>query len=325
MSKDKETLDSREILFIFDSRDCCPNGEREVGNQGPRIDSISNRAMVTDLCLKRIIRDYFMYLDNKNDKILVRQTIEYGDNQEISIDQRFIEDLGVEESRIKKMSTNELRTLVSDTFIDHRLFGSMLILSNEFIATTGCVQFENSLSMNIPSVIQTSISSTLASESGKGAGSLGLSSVLDYGVFCVHGIVNKRLSELSSASEEDGRKLFEAMWNGVKALNTRTKFQMLPRGLISVIPKDTRFRIPHVNQSIRLADEQGKNFYECIFNLDELFKLLLKYQDRIKKIDYFFDPGFNMEVNSVIFNSFTKALKKSNISIPTAQFQGNFS
>lgn len=315
MSKTNTNLKTREILFIFDSRDCCPNGEREPGNEGPRIDSISNRTLMTDACFKRIIRDYFMYLDKAGNKIMVRQKLDYNDDDHIEMDEKFLNDLGVSESELKDMDTNELESLITATFIDYRLFGSMFETSKSLIRRTGCVQFEHSLSLNIPSLIQMSISSSMASESGKGAGALGSTTILDYAIFATHAVMNERLAKISGATEEDASSLFKAIWDGVKALNTRTKFQMLPRGLIAIVPKDSRLKISGISSSIKLKEMNCKSFYECDLQLDAFVELVGQFADRIETIEYHLGPNFKFTIDGKEYDDLATALNSQNISV----------
>jgi Cas7 group CRISPR-associated protein Csh2 len=70
----RNILNSRQILFLFDARDCNPNGERETGMEGPRIDPLSGRALITDVCFKFNIRNYFIKTyDSIKDNVLMRR------------------------------------------------------------------------------------------------------------------------------------------------------------------------------------------------------------------------------------------------------------
>jgi len=305
-----EIMKSRDLLFIFDARDCNPNAERLSGMEGPRIDPLTNKAILSDVCLKRMIRDYFLKtFDLETDKILVRQAFVYTYDGQIPMKKTFIKDLGYNKEQLKKKSREELIDLIKSRFIDHRLFGSIFQVKRELFQTTGPVQFENSFSLNIPEILKFSITSTLASETGKGAGAIGKYYVLNYAIFLVHGIIKESLAKHSGATEEDIIKLYKGMWEGIKSKITRTKFQQLPRLLISIVPKDFRFQIPHLKNTIVLKKENPKNFEDCILNLNYFIEKIEKYKDQIHKIEYLADPELSYEYKENKYMNFENIKK----------------
>ncbi|TXT64762.1 MAG: putative CRISPR-associated protein, Csh2 family [Promethearchaeota archaeon] len=313
-----EYLNSRQILFLFDARDCNPNGERETGFQGPRIDSHSRRAIITDVSFKYMIRRHFLNKDKtQKNNILMRQSFKYKNGKEIPIKQNLMDIFDVSKKRLKNMSRKELIKLIETRFIDHRLFGSMFYVHRDLHATTGPVQFQNTLSLNIPRIIRIPITSTLASEAGKGAGSMGRYSIIDYAIFPVYGIIKKSLSKYSGAQEEDYPNLLNAMWNGIKSHNTRTKFQQLPRLLLSICPKDPRLQIPNIKNSIKLLDNNSSNFKECCFEIGGLIEIIQKYGDEIFKIGYKEDKEITYYYEGEEFSSIknTKKFVKSSLEL----------
>ena len=74
---------SREFLLVFDARDCVPNGDREPGIGGPRVDSQSGKAIITDVCIKRTIRNYFLKINLSGVKIMARQGLEFSESDVI--------------------------------------------------------------------------------------------------------------------------------------------------------------------------------------------------------------------------------------------------
>lgn len=306
----KNIMKSRDLLFIFDARDCNPNAERLSGMEGPRIDPFTNKALISDVCLKRMIRDYFLKtLDSDTDNVLVRQAFVYTSDGQVPMKKTLLKDLGYNKDELKEKTREELINLIQNRFIDHRLFGSIFYVQRELFQTTGPIQFENSFSLNIPEVLKFSITSTLASESGKGAGSIGKYYALDYAIFLVHGISKESLAKLSGATEQDAIKLYKGMWEGIKSKTTRTKFQQLPRLLISVIPKDFRLQIPHLKDSITLQKKEPKCFKDCVLNLDLFLEKIEKFKEQIDKIEYIADPDLSYENNTTEFTDFEEIRK----------------
>jgi CRISPR-associated protein Csh2 len=302
-------MKSRDILFIFDARDCIPNGERETGAEGPRIDAFSNKTIISDVCLKRTIRDYFLIKGDEVDNILVRQKFEYSDIGRISMKKTLIEDIGIKKDTLKEMDENKLYDAIKTKFIDHRLFGSIFYLNRELTTTTGAVQFENTLSYNEPNVIEFAITSTIASESGKGAGAMGRSYIIDYAIFPVHGIAKESLSKISGASELDIIKLFDALWNGIKSRITRTKFQQSPRLIISLVMKDHRLQIPKFKSSISLVNQNVSSFENCEFEITEFVELVKNFNDQIEMIEFREDPFVKYRYKEDNLDSINKIVK----------------
>lgn len=279
---------SRELFFVFDARDCVPNGERMPGFTGPRIDPLTRRSLISDISFKRMIRDYLLTYQDENNRVMVRQEFKYSKTEgRIAMKNIFLDDLTDNgKIDISKMDTEKLLNIIKENFIDHRLFGSIFYLNQELKATTGPIQFENTYSYNKPNIIDLRISSTLASESGKDAGSLGNSVILDYAVFPVHGISKESLSKISGATENDIKKLFDSMWNGLLLQNTRTKIQQMPRLLVSVIMKDARTHMPEFKDAILLVDNNVSCFDDCVFDLTNFRTLVEIFSDKIDAIEY---------------------------------------
>jgi CRISPR-associated protein Csh2 len=316
MNLNNEPLKSRNILFIYDSRDCNPNGERETGFEGPRIDPLTSKAIVSDVSLKRTMRDYFLNsCSGSSDKIMLRQKFEYNKEGRISIQQSLLNDIQKTEKELNELPFNEIKKEIEEHFIDQRLFGSMLLIKNQFVGTTGPVQFENSLSFNIPKVYGLPITTNLASEKGKGAGSMGKYSFLNYAIFPVHGIVKQSLSEKSGAKEKDSLKLFESMWEGVKSITTRTKFQQMPRLLISIIYKDYRFQNNGLKSSIDLTKRNVSCFNDCIFIIDSFIEQIKKYEKEITKIEYKEDKDTKYQFKGEEFKRIKDIFDSLNINI----------
>ncbi|MHA1370318.1 MAG: CRISPR-associated protein [Promethearchaeota archaeon] len=307
----QEIMKSREILFIFDARDCNPNGERQAGILGPRIDPDTGKVIITDVCLKRTLRTYFInFHDNKNDNIYSVRKVPYINGKEIPLSQLFLKQLGLTDKEVKMIKgENELYQYFIKHFLDHRLFGSIFTIRKKQFAVTGPVQFENSFSMNIPKIQEITITSTLASEKEKGAGSIGKYSILKYAVFLVHGIVKQSLAKKSGGTEKDIEKLYDGLWNSLKSLITRSKIQQMSRLIIGLVMKDPRKQIMAIKNSIELTSDKVIGFNECVFKMDDFISLIEKHKKEIEIIEYKEDPNIIFRFKDQIFHSITNINK----------------
>lgn len=308
----EEIAKSREILFIFDSRDSNPNGERDPHIQGPRIDPKTGYAIVSDLRIKRTIRDYLIKNGYGNDnKVMSRRSLAYDNRTEISEKDRIIKDFNTSENELKRKNDQELYDLIADTYIDHRLFGSLTKISNDLHGTTGPVQFEVSFSLNIPRVICLPITASLSSESSKSAGAMGKSYFLDYAIFPVHGILKNSLAKISKATEIDVNKLFRGLWDGTKSLNTRSKFGQMPRLLISLIMKKPGYQLSGIKHvfSGSSVKENCSTIEDIDIKLDRLGEYIEQYKEKIEAIEYKEDISLNLHFQDKVLNSISDLAK----------------
>jgi CRISPR-associated protein Cas7/Csh2 subtype I-B len=304
---------SRQILFLYDCRDGNPNGERDSVLSGPRIDPYNKKAMVSDLCLKRIVRDYFQdkYPKDTDKRILVQNELRYSESESVELKDIFLNDLGKNEDEIASLNFDQKKSLLSSRFIDHRLFGSLLRVDKALYSTTGATQFEIAHSLNIPYIISPTITSTIASEAGKGAGALGKTHILNYALIAFNGIIKNSLAKLSGMNEGDVLLLFEALWNGILAKTTRTKPQLLPRLLISIISKEPNFQLPLLTKYIENENINAKNFLEISLNMEKFVNLISQFIDQIECIEYRMDPEIQLIYKGKNYNSFAEIVQKS--------------
>ena len=111
----KATLKSRnEFLFLYDIKNGNPNGDPDENR--PRIDDVTKHCYVTDVRLKRFIRDYLIQTEGE-DFILVTKlgtrTVNLTDRVKDSLEQN-------------KLEGKELLNSMLDRFVDLRMFGSPL-------------------------------------------------------------------------------------------------------------------------------------------------------------------------------------------------------
>lgn len=300
---------SRELIFLFDAKDCNPNGERDTHASGPRIDGETGRAIVTDLRIKRFVRDYFLKTsDSNNEKILVKRDFIYKQNEVKHFKDVFIDDLPFDEEKIKDLNEKQIYDSLAETFIDHRLFGHLFEVSNNLYGITGPVQFETTFSLNKPSIIPITITSELSSESTKGAGAMGQYHILNYAIFPVRGIVKYSLARISKATESDIRRLYDGLWDGLKTLNTRSKIGQTPRLLLSFVMKKPGYQIPRIRSIFDdyRVNEKLEDIQDVSFDL-ERFKILIgNFGNKIEYIEYREDPVLKFVIGKTEIHSITE-------------------
>ncbi|MHA1339370.1 MAG: type I-B CRISPR-associated protein Cas7/Csh2 [Promethearchaeota archaeon] len=295
-----------ELVYIYDVRDANPNGDPENANM-PRIDEETGENIVTDVRLKRTIRDYWI---SKGKKVLIQAVMDK-EGHRLSMEDlvlRFLNKKKIE----KKEAENYRKKLYEDlpkNYIDIRTFGGTIPLTNANISITGPVQFGLGRSINIPEIKSITITTTLASKSGeKGQGTFGEYHIVDYSLIRFHGLINEIAAKETKFSNDDFKDLLIAMWEGTQQLNTRSKFNHSPRLCIAVVMDEEKQHIGDLDLAFKLYDETTpKSIEQVKLEVSELINKISDYKDAISQIKLRLDPKLTIvDETGTIVNLETK-------------------
>ena len=260
-----------ELLFLWDAKMTNPNGDM-LNDNAPRYDEVDRKAIVSDVRVKRTIRD-----DLQNRK---KETIFVNNPEEIiSAETRFKE---IEKQSGKKDKEAFL------SCIDNRLFGGVAPKSN--IQIIGAVQFSWAKSLNETETVLSQGTGAFGKD-GASQKTFRTDNYIPYGLFAMYGTINTLNAQKSLATEEDVDKMLDSMWNGTKLLNTRSKVGQKPRLLIRVIYSDS-YMIGLLDELVKLDNENSdtiRSFEECKLNLDKLTNTLQEMNEKIEKIVIYYD------------------------------------
>lgn len=278
----------REVIFLYDVSYANPNGDPNDENK-PRIDEETGTNYVTDVRLKRTIRDYLK--DYKNQEVFI-----YEEQTESGRETKT--------GRLKDKYNSDPRKAMQNC-IDLKLFGATFALkgkdkkkdnedeneekTEKNLSFTGPVQFRFGKSLHKVKLEYVKGTTVMPSDEKKGAGTFTEKYVLPYALICFYGLVNGKVAEVEGidlkAQELD--LMYEAMWEGTKALFTTSKAQT-PRLLIEVVYKDELFHIGDLDKGFKLLTNmeeeaiRGPNDYSL--EISDFVNLLAKYKDKIEKI-----------------------------------------
>lgn len=312
-----ETIKNRsEIVLLYDMKLNNPNGDPMNGN-APRIDEETGRCLVTDVRLKRTVRDYLFekgYNGKDSKDIFIREIIEDGFTKDVKTRSKdFIlannedekENLLIQSYIDKKMNASDKKKYkqilldnakknILNQCIDIRLFGGTLAQDivgdknqkGDSITFTGPVQFGMGVSLN--KVRQKSIAHSFVMASGdeKTAGSLAEENIIKYGLFGFHGVINENAAFYTGLKEPDVEELLDGIWNGTKNLLTRSKKGQMPRLLLK-IDYQPDFFIGDLVELLKLIPNEGINeedysdITDFTINTSGLISTLKKYSDKI--------------------------------------------
>lgn len=269
-----------ELLFIWDAKMTNPNGDM-LNDNAPRFDETDRKAIVSDVRVKRTIRDDLQ--DRKNKTIFVNnsETVQ-------SAETRFNE--------LKKSSNLKDDREVFLSCIDNRLFGGVAPKSN--IQIIGSVQFSWAKSLNQTETILSQGTGAFGRD-GSDNKTFRTDNYLPYALFAMYGTINSINAKKSNASEDDINEMIDSMWNGTKLLNTRSKIGQKPRALFRIIYNDT-YVIGLLDELISIKNKNSddiRKFDECEICFDELIEAIKIADEKIEKIEIYYDESIKEKLS----------------------------
>ena len=274
-----------EILFIYDAKMTNPNGDMDNENK-PRMDYDTDTNLVSDVRLKRYIRDYYETVKGK--EIFV--TEKAGDAKERG-----------EQLKKSNMEYTDL--------IDVRLFGAVYAATGANTHLTGPVQFNWGYSLN---PVELSESTTITSSFSKGEG-VGKDFRVKYSLIAFNGSINAYTTEGTNLSQDDVEEFDKAIINAIPLARTRSKIGQTPRLYIRVELTDKDKFLKDLREYIKL-DYQIDNKYnvrdikDYKLDLSELKAYLL--DNDVKRLIIWKDNNFQIAKWEEFKNTFDEVIEE---------------
>lgn len=263
-----------EIIFIYDIRDGNPNGDPMDENK-PRIDEETGVNLVTDVRLKRTIRDYLYNF--KSQEIFVREIIYDKQNGYIQDGKKRAKDFDDKAERI----LNEC--------IDVRFFGGVIPLKEDSITYTGPVQFKMGRSLHRVTMMHIKGTGAFASKESSKQATFREEDFLPYSLISFYGIINENAAKHTHLTEDDLKLLLEGTWNGTKSLISRSKVGQVPRLLLKVNYSKENYHIGDLDKMLKLVTkmphENIRDPADYQIEISELVKKLAAEKRSIKDIE----------------------------------------
>ncbi len=296
-------LKRTEILFLYDVQNANPNGDPSDENK-PRIDEETGCNIVTDVRLKRTVRDYlknYKGYDGKAGKdIFIRETFVDDDPQK-----------GINDAKNRALSFKNKPDLILSSCIDVRLFGGVIPLETKkdkqqkksgedaegsdvplskgsSITYTGPVQFKMGHSLHKVNMQYIKGTGAFASKAGSSMSTFREEYILPYSFIAFYGIINENAAKHTGLSQEDINELLEALWYGTKNLITRSKFEHNPRLLFTISHNKPNFFIGDLDRKIKLKSDLGGESIRSISDFVLDFSGIDKHinKDMIPQVHY---------------------------------------
>jgi len=305
-----------EILFLYDIRDANPNGDPMDENK-PRIDEETGINMVTDVRLKRTIRDYLH--DIKGEEIFVREIRDEKDNlQDAKLRaEDFLLDDNKEKLDKSKMTIADMKTNISknvlNNCIDVRLFGATIPLEKKkgetgSLTYTGPVQFKMGRSLHAVNLVHMKGTGAFASKKEKTQATFREEYFLSYSLIAFYGIINENAALHTNMQDEDIDLLIEAIWKGTKNLISRSKAGQMPRLLLRVVYKENDYHIGELDKYIslrkkdeELRDEEIRDIEQVELDITSLLDKLAANRKKIDRVEYIVDSRVTLVRDGQVF------------------------
>jgi len=233
-----------ELLFLYEAVDCNPNGDPLDENR-PRTDPVTGVATVTDVRIKRTIRDELLSREPDvarrmaaGREILIRDT--HLDDGSLATGKDRAAAFGKVGKKPKPAEVAAIRDAVLRGCIDARLFGSTLPIGGAegkgaSLKLTGPVQFSafnRSLHRVAPQFVQ--MTAAFAGSRGASQKSFAERHLLPYALIAAYAVANPAAARATGASEEDLAVMLDALWAGTANLATTSKMGHAPLALLDV-------------------------------------------------------------------------------------------
>lgn len=218
------TLKNRiDFVYMFDVQDGNPNGDPDAGNL-PRVDAETGKGLVTDVCLKRKVRNYVQIAKAgvSGDDILVKSKEISGEEVFINreIRKMYQEDLGIDLKAKEKAPADKVaagRMAMCQRFFDVRTFGAVLSTGANAGQVRGAVQMTFARSTDPIVSAEHALTVCAARDEDKAydlqVGIQGRKATVPYGLYVCHGFISANLAQQTGFSEEDLALFFEALKN----------------------------------------------------------------------------------------------------------------
>ncbi len=269
------TIEKRyDFVFLFDVQDGNPNGDPDAGNL-PRIDPETGMGLVTDVCLKRKVRNFIQMTQSPNQHdIFIREK---------GILNTLIDEAHEQESvkgKEKGEKTEAARQYMCSRYYDIRTFGAVMTTGKNAGQVRGPVQLTFSRSIDPIITLEHSITRMAvtnekdASDTGDNR-TMGRKFTVPYGLYRCHGFVSAHFAKQTGFSEEDLNLFWQALINMFDHDHSAARGQMNARGLyvfehsnsLGDAPADSLFK------RIAVAKKEGvdavRSFDDYLVNVSE--------------------------------------------------------
>ncbi len=220
-----------EFVLLFDVKDGNPNGDPDAGNL-PRMDAETGMGLVTDVCLKRKVRNFIqMTQTDTNKKIFIKEKGVLNNMIDASHEQDSVKE------KTKGDKIEAARQWMCENYYDVRTFGAVMSTGKNAGQVRGPVQLTFSRSVDPiiaseHSITRMAVTTEKEAESQDGQNrTMGRKFTVPYGLYRCHGFVSAHLAQQTGFKEDD----LELFWQSLQQMfdhdRSASRGEMSARGL----------------------------------------------------------------------------------------------
>ena len=244
-----------DFVLLFDVKDGNPNGDPDAGNL-PRIDAETGHGLVTDVCIKRKVRNYVGLVKEEKPpyEIYVKEKAILNKQHERAYIGIGAEDMlkGDDKKRKGGDKVDEAKAWMCRNFFDVRTFGAVMSTGVNCGQVRGPVQLTFARSVKPIIALEHSITRMAvateaeAEKQGGDNRTMGRKHTVPYGLYRAHGFVSAHLADQTGFSEDDLALFFEALVGMLEHDRSAARGEMSTRGLY-VFEHDSKLGNAHAH------------------------------------------------------------------------------
>lgn len=231
-----------EFVVLFDVENGNPNGDPDAGNM-PRIDPETGLGLVTDVCLKRKIRNYVETVKEGESgyRIYIKDNVPLNRSDAEACAYIGVDPVKLKEAKKKDANLDEkIRDFMCANFFDIRTFGAVMTTFVKGALNCGQVRgpvqlgFARSVDPIVPQEVTiTRVAITTEADAEKKGTEMGRKYIVPYGLYRAEGFISANLARKTTGfSEEDLELLWQAILNMFELDHSAARGEMAVRELI---------------------------------------------------------------------------------------------
>lgn len=266
-----------EFILLFDVKDGNPNGDPDAGNL-PRIDPETGNGLVTDVCLKRKVRNYIQLTqaDKPKMKIFIKEKAILNNLIDDAHNQKLVQAQEKEADKIEAA-----RKWMCENYYDIRTFGAVMSTGKNAGQVRGPVQLSFARSRDRVftgehTITRMAVATEKEAEKQKGDNrTMGRKFTIPYGLYEAHGFISAPLAKQTGFSEEDLDLFWNALMNMFDHDHSAARGEMAARKLI-VFKHDSELGNAPAHRLFELVavekncgDAPPRNFSDYVVTVNE--------------------------------------------------------
>ncbi|MCS7158650.1 MAG: type I-B CRISPR-associated protein Cas7/Csh2 [Blastocatellia bacterium] len=305
-----------EILFLYDVFRCNPNGDPFENR--PRQDPETGRIDVTDVRLKRTIRDYILRYKHRDPNDGLEIFVRVADEKALTAERRYEEIFG---ELPEAGNVEEAKKQLIEKCVDVRMFGGLVPITEKKptkskkaeseatakgeaggesggIQLTGAVQFNPGQSLHAAEIIEIAGTGGFASKETAKQKTFRREFIVPYALIGFYGVINENLAKETGLTEDDVNLLMEAIWKGTLSLHSRSKAFHHPRLLLRFDFKDEvqcGYFLDRIELDHDLGDERRiRSPKDYVVKLDRVLEIVGQRKEHLARAECWIDAGLRL-------------------------------